>query len=204
MRQLTFIRPGKLEWAEVSVPRLEMRQEAIVRPIVVGRCDLDTGYVAGGWPTQIGIYAAGIAVALGAGRVVYVDTYENRLALAQRFGARARNPPIALKPEYGIVVDSCRDADTLRRAIRATELEGIFTSCTIHRGDATPLPLQEMYWKGITFRTGCPNVRSQIEPVLDLCAAGFDPSLLETIVAPFDDAPDAFLDDAVSVAVRRA
>jgi hypothetical protein len=60
-----------------------------------------------------------------------------------------------------------------------------------------------LYWKGITFRTGRPNVRSQMEPVLDLCTHGFDPSILETVIAPFEQAPDAFLDDAISVAISR-
>jgi threonine dehydrogenase-like Zn-dependent dehydrogenase len=335
VRQLTFIKPGKLEWWDVPEPKIRQPGEAIVRPIVVGRCDLDTGYVrglaplatgnaigheciaevvdlgdevkafklgdrvvvspqiccgtcsfcrrgltgrcsavpfaasygmgregnyggaasdfvrvpyadamlvrlparsdpikmigaadavldawrcvgpylqerpgcsvlvVGGWPSRIGIYAAGVAVAMGAARVDYADTDEVRLALARRFGATALRQPIELNQQYGIVVDAAGDADVLRQAIRATEPEGIITSCTIHRGDATPLPLQEMYWKGITFRTGRPNVRSQMEPVLELCAHGFDPSLLETIVAPFEAAPDAFLDQAVSVAISR-
>jgi hypothetical protein len=125
------------------------------------------------------------------------------LALAQSLGATALKRPLELHSIYGIVIDACGDADVLRQAIRATEPEGIITSCTIHRGDATALPLQEMYWKGITFRTGRPNVRAQMESVLDLCASGFDPSALHTIIAPFDEAPEAFLDPAVSVAVSR-
>lgn len=336
MRQLTFIKPGTLEWWDVPEPRLQGPAEAIVRPLVVGRCDLDTAYVrgqaplaggnaigheciaevvalgegvarlrpgdkvmlspqiccgtcgfcrrghtgrcssvpfaasygmgreggyggaasdrvrvpfaeamlvplpagsdpvkmigaadaaldawrsigpylrerpgcsvlvAGGWPSRIGIYAAGIAVAMGAGRVDYLDTDDERLALARRFGATARKLPLELDAEYTVVVDSCGQADVLRQIIAATEPEGIVTSCTIHRGNATPLPLQDMYWKGITFRIGRPNVRAQMEPLLALCADGFDPSLLETVVAPFDDAPEAFLDEAVSVAVSRA
>jgi len=41
MRQLTFIKPGVLEWHDVPRPGLATDKDAIVRPIVVARCDLD-------------------------------------------------------------------------------------------------------------------------------------------------------------------
>ena len=54
MRQLTFIGPEKLEWRELPEPKLRGQGEAIVRPIVVGRCDLDTAYVRGRIPLATG------------------------------------------------------------------------------------------------------------------------------------------------------
>jgi len=45
MRQLTFVKPGQLEWHEVPRPRLAAETDALVRPIAVGRCDLDL-YIA--------------------------------------------------------------------------------------------------------------------------------------------------------------
>ncbi|MEJ1179749.1 MULTISPECIES: zinc-dependent alcohol dehydrogenase [unclassified Pseudarthrobacter] len=42
MRELNFISTGKLEWIERIDPRLITGDDAIVRPIVVGRCDGDT------------------------------------------------------------------------------------------------------------------------------------------------------------------
>jgi len=50
MRHVVFIGPGKLEWRETRDPLLQGPDEAIVRPIVVGRCDLDTMYVTGRMP----------------------------------------------------------------------------------------------------------------------------------------------------------
>lgn len=47
MRQLTFIEPGKLEWWDVAAPRIEDRQQALVRPMYVARCDLDVGIMSG-------------------------------------------------------------------------------------------------------------------------------------------------------------
>ena len=38
----------------MPAPRIHRPEEAIVRPIVVGRCDLDTGYVRGSIPLATG------------------------------------------------------------------------------------------------------------------------------------------------------
>jgi threonine dehydrogenase-like Zn-dependent dehydrogenase len=50
MRQLTFVEPGKLEWREVSGPKLDADVEAIVRPVTVATCDLDLALVRGKAP----------------------------------------------------------------------------------------------------------------------------------------------------------
>ncbi len=50
MRQLMFIKPGSLEWREVPEPQLQGSKEAIVRPMVVARCDLDAAIYYGKAP----------------------------------------------------------------------------------------------------------------------------------------------------------
>ena len=50
MRQLTFVKPGLLEWWDVPEPRLQSPEEAIVRPLAVARCDLDVAIIAGKAP----------------------------------------------------------------------------------------------------------------------------------------------------------
>jgi threonine dehydrogenase-like Zn-dependent dehydrogenase len=47
VKQLTFVGAGRLEWREVSEPRLEGDGEAIVRPLAVATCDLDLAFVRG-------------------------------------------------------------------------------------------------------------------------------------------------------------
>jgi len=54
MQHAVFIAPGQLEWREVAAPKVQSPSEAIVRPIVVGRCDLDTMYLAGRMPLASG------------------------------------------------------------------------------------------------------------------------------------------------------
>jgi threonine dehydrogenase-like Zn-dependent dehydrogenase len=160
--------------------------------------------VMGGLASVIGIYAAGIAVALGAGRVDYVDDDPRRLAEAAKYGANAIARPCDLTGVYEIVVDADGQADTLVQALRATEPEGLFTSVSIHLRPLTGLPLIELYHKGITFRTGRANVRAQTEALLPLCTHGhFDPAMIDTQLYTFDDAPAAWLDDAVRTVAAR-
>jgi hypothetical protein len=47
MRQLTFEGPGRVAWRDAPEPALDSGAAAIVRPRVLGRCDLDVGFVRG-------------------------------------------------------------------------------------------------------------------------------------------------------------
>ena len=159
--------------------------------------------VVGGWPSRIGIYAAGVAVAMGAARVDYVDTDDARLAQAQRFGATAPKQPADLDHQYGIVVDSAENADALRQAIRATEPEGVLTSCTVHRGRCDTASVAGNVLEGNHVSNGTAKRAFTDGADPRPLQRGFDPSILETVIAPFEQAPDAFLDDAISVAISR-
>jgi threonine dehydrogenase-like Zn-dependent dehydrogenase len=50
MRQLTFLGPGELEWREVPEPRLQVDDDALVRPIAATTCDLDVAIIRGQTP----------------------------------------------------------------------------------------------------------------------------------------------------------
>lgn len=41
MRQLTYVRPGEVEWHDVPDPSVRHPTDAVVRPLAVARCDLD-------------------------------------------------------------------------------------------------------------------------------------------------------------------
>jgi alcohol dehydrogenase len=47
MRQLTFVRKGRLEWREAPEPRLQDPGDALVRPFAVARCDADAALIFG-------------------------------------------------------------------------------------------------------------------------------------------------------------
>ena len=50
MQQLTFRGPGRLEWEDVPAPELSGAGDALVRPIAVATCDLDTQVILGRAP----------------------------------------------------------------------------------------------------------------------------------------------------------
>ena len=53
MPQLVLDRPGKADWTNVPVPALSGSGDALVRPIAVATCDLDTAINAGAFPMQL-------------------------------------------------------------------------------------------------------------------------------------------------------
>ena len=52
MQHLLFEGPGKLRWAETVEPVIEHDRDALVRPIAVARCDLDTAIALGLYPMK--------------------------------------------------------------------------------------------------------------------------------------------------------
>lgn len=161
--------------------------------------------VIGGLPAVIGIYAAGIAVACGAGAVDYYDDDLVRLAEAERYGATPIRRGYAEPDEsYEIVVDSTITPTALIEAFRHAEPEGLVTSVGIHLGETAAAPFMDSYHKGVTYRTGRPNCRQHMETVRDLCCSGgFAPHTVTTTMFDFDDAPAAWADAALRTACAR-
>jgi threonine dehydrogenase-like Zn-dependent dehydrogenase len=53
MAQLVLTEPGRAQWTDVPVPVLTGDVDALVRPIAVATCDLDTWINAGGFPLPL-------------------------------------------------------------------------------------------------------------------------------------------------------
>ncbi|MBO3675313.1 zinc-binding dehydrogenase [Streptomyces sp. NEAU-YJ-81] len=58
MQSLWFVEPGRLEWREVPTPVLKGDADALVRPVIAGRCPLDVPILQGRLPVPPG-YAIG-------------------------------------------------------------------------------------------------------------------------------------------------
>ncbi len=149
--------------------------------------------VGGGGPGSIGLYASAIAVAMGAPRVVYVDTDERRLSIAREVGAEAIAglPDERLGP-FPITVDASADPAGLALAVGSTGPDGVCTSTGIYFTNDTPMPMFEAYVSGITFRTGRVHARPAMPAALELIASGrFHPELVTTRRAGWEEAPEA-------------
>jgi threonine dehydrogenase-like Zn-dependent dehydrogenase len=151
--------------------------------------------VGGASSVSIGLYAAGIAVALGAESVLYVDADPNRRSIAETLGAETLDQtPKRLGP-FPITVDASAGPEGLALALRSTAADGTCSSTAIYFHEQPSLPLLEMYTKCVTFKTGRAHVRDAMPHVLQLAAEGaLHPELVTTSTVAWADAADALLD----------
>jgi alcohol dehydrogenase len=159
--------------------------------------------VLGGVAQSIGLYAAGLAVSLGAADVRYLDDDATRRAVAARMGARAE--PLAVKDRDGaekfeITVDASGNPDVLRFAFASTAANGTLTLVSMYFGEATPVPLEGMYAKSMGLLNERIHARTLLPPVLAYCATGrFHPEAVTSRIVPFSQAAEGILDPAPKI-----
>lgn len=169
-------------WRAVGPYRAELAalDEADRRVLVVGR-------------QSIGLYAAGLAAALGYG-VDYVDTDSQRLASAEKLGATVHDrpkPDKSLNP-YPVTVHTSADPAVLAATLRVTWPDGVCTDTGIYYQGAVEMPLLPMYTRGVRFVTGRVNARAVIPEVVELLEAGCDLAPAVDRVVPWNDAADVW------------
>jgi threonine dehydrogenase-like Zn-dependent dehydrogenase len=156
---------------------------------------------------SVGLYAAMFAVAAGSSQVDYVDTDAARLTVAEKLGANAVQgaPPRRMKSRYSIVVDTSASAEGLQCAVRSVEAEGVVSSCGCHFNDALPMPMDEMYGRGVHFYTGPGQGGPNVALALDWVVAGrVRPELVISEVAAFDDAPMVLAEPSLKPVLTRS
>ena len=181
-------------WRTVG-PYLEQQPES---PVLIA---------GGGMSGSIGLYAVGIAKALGASQIDYLDNDLGRLELAKSLGANPLEfkdtPPIRLG-RYPITVDASANPASLAAVLRSTEPGGVCTSIGIYYGRETPLPLLEMYTSGLTFKTGRAMARPAIPKILELVQSGqLQPQQVTSEQANWGDAAEALLHYRTKLIISR-
>jgi alcohol dehydrogenase len=159
--------------------------------------------VLGGATPVIGVYAAGMAVCLGASVTDYVDANAQRRERATAYGARALETIDAADRHYEIIVDASGSAAQLLAALKRIAPEAIVTS--VAPGVVGPeFPMAELYSKGLTYKVGRPNCRAGHDGALRAWSTcGFAPERVQPLIRPFDTACETWLDPALFVAVSR-
>jgi threonine dehydrogenase-like Zn-dependent dehydrogenase len=152
--------------------------------------------VLGGLAQSVGLYAAGAAVAQGAGRVLYLDDDPGRCAAAAAMGAEtAAFTGASPREPFEIVVEAAGSAAALGFAIRSAARNGVVTSVAIHLSRETPLPLTDAYYKGLTLTVARVDSRTHLPGVVDCLACGrLHPEHVTHRIARFADAGDAMAD----------
>jgi threonine dehydrogenase-like Zn-dependent dehydrogenase len=164
----------------------------------------DVLVVGGGGARSIPLYAVDAALALGAASVTYVDTDAGRLAVAQQLGAQV----VEGKPErslgaFPVTVDGTATPDGLVDTLRLTDWGGRCTSIGQLEPES-PLPLFELYTRGVHLHIGRAMARPAIPPILALVAAGrLRPQLVTSATVAWEDAPEALLEPATKLVLSR-
>jgi threonine dehydrogenase-like Zn-dependent dehydrogenase len=168
--------------------------------------------VIGGGGQSIGLYAAGLAVAHGAGAVDYFDDGDSRLEVAESLGARvhkiASNRKKSMLPEitgrYDVVVEASSAAQRLRDAIRALRPGGVCTGTGYYLAPGTKVPVMDMYATSATLKVGVSNVRPFLPEVLDFVAStGFAAEKVTSLLADWEDAPEAYTAHTTKLVLHR-
>ena len=154
---------------------------------------------------SIDVYAVAIAIALGSEQVDFAGGREGAAKLAADFGADvvAVGFPERLG-SYPVTVDASGSHEGLACALRSTSPDGVCTSVGIYFEPTTPVPLLEMYTKGIVFLTGRVHARPAIPTVLGLIASGsLDPTPVTRRAVDWDDAPEALAEHLEKLVISR-
>ena len=187
-----------------------------VAPLLEQEPGAEVLVVGGEGARSISMYTCALAVALGAGRVDYIDHVAEHLELARALGA---NPIEATGPEqalpyparfprrlgaYPITVEASAHPDGLALALRSTAAGGTCTAVGIFYEEYTRVPLLEMYTTGVTLRHSRVPARAAMPAVLELIADGrLDPRPVTTATVSWPDAVDALLEAPVKLVVSR-
>ncbi|MBW0273574.1 zinc-binding alcohol dehydrogenase [Nocardia sp. MH4] len=167
--------------------------------------------VLAGAAQSIGLYAAGLAVAHGAEVVDYVDHRPERLAIAEKLGARAH--PIATGKlrrtdlparHYDIAVEATSTAAGVDAALRTLRPGGICTPVGYYLAPGTKVPLMHMYANDATLKIGVSHVRPHLPDLLDFIAGTeFPAETVTTLLADWDDAPEAYRAHTTKLVLHR-
>lgn len=182
----------------------------IVPPL--GRTPGGSVVILGGAAQSIGLYAAGIASRLGAEAVVYADDSQERLGIAAALGAEVihyvpnRRRPIhrVLSDRFDIAVEATSTGAGVRSALRLLKPGGFCTAVGYYVAPCTPVPLMHMYASDATLKLGVSHVRPILPELLEFVArTGFPAEEVTTLTAPWEDAPDAYVEHTTKLVLYR-
>lgn len=183
-----------------------------VAPQLAAAPDDATVLVIGGGSRSIGLYAAGLAVALGAHRVDYIDDDPDRLVIAEDLGAtvhevsrrRWTSVSSAITSAYDVAVEASSTEQGLRDALRALGPGGVCTATGYYVGTGTKVPVMDMYATSATLQVGVSNVRPRLPELLDFVArTGFPAERVTSTLLPWEEAPEGYAAHATKLVLHR-
>lgn len=140
---------------------------------------------------SIGLYVCDIAIALGAGEVLYVDPDPEHRKIAESFGARTAESLDPVRHGFDLAVEATGRVDELAAALKCLAPEGFCESAGNHFRPGE-LPLLDMYLTGVTLRVARDNVRAHLPDALTLAqTTGVSPRRVVSDILDWEQLPDA-------------
>jgi 2-desacetyl-2-hydroxyethyl bacteriochlorophyllide A dehydrogenase len=150
----------------------------------------------------VGLCAIQAAGASGAGRVLAIDTVEDRLEMARSFGAdaihlteddvRARVKDATEGRGVDVTVDAVGHPDAFDMACRLTRKAGTVSAIGVY-AERMEVHMGVVWIKALTVRTGHANVIGHVDEVVRLMDEGkLDPTPLVTHHMKLSEAPEAY------------
>ncbi len=150
----------------------------------------------------VGLCAVQAAKAAGASEVIAIDTVEDRLKMAESFGAtpvhlteqepRAEVKKLTEGRGVDLAVDAVGHPDALDLALRLARKAGTVSVTGVY-AERAEVHMGVLWIKALTLTSGHANVIKHLDPVLELISAGkLDPAPLVTHHMKLDEAPEAY------------
>jgi 2-desacetyl-2-hydroxyethyl bacteriochlorophyllide A dehydrogenase len=166
------------------------------RPLAEG----ETAAILGMGP--VGLCAVQAARAAGASEVVAIDTVEDRLRMAESFGAtpvhlteqdpRAEVKKLTQGRGVDLAVDAVGHPEALDLALRLARKAGTVSVTGVY-AERVEVHMGVLWIKALTLTSGHANVIKHVDPVLELLSTGeLDPAPLVTHHMKLDEAPEAY------------
>jgi 2-desacetyl-2-hydroxyethyl bacteriochlorophyllide A dehydrogenase len=166
------------------------------RPLAEG----ETAAILGMGP--VGLCAVQAAKAAGASEVIAIDTVEDRLKMAESFGAtpvhlteqepRAEVKKLTEGRGVDLAVDAVGHPEALDLALRLARKAGTVSVTGVY-AERAEVHMGVLWIKALTLTSGHANVIKHLDRVLELLSEGkLDPAPLVTHHMKLDEAPDAY------------
>jgi 2-desacetyl-2-hydroxyethyl bacteriochlorophyllide A dehydrogenase len=150
----------------------------------------------------VGLCAVQAAWAAGASQVIAIDTVEDRLRMAESFGAtpihltegdpRGEVKKLTEGRGVDLAVEAVGDPDALDLALRLARKAGTVSVTGVY-AERTEVHMGVLWIKALTLHSGHANVIKHLDPVLELISSGkLDPAPLVTHHMTLDEAPEAY------------
>ena len=154
---------------------------------------------------SIALYATQAALALGAEAVDFASDDHEALSLATKLGARPVETDFARREARYPIVADCGTSETgLLYSLSSTEPEGVCHSATYLPQPSVAVPLGRLYTLGIRFQIGRAHAVSLLPEVMPLIAdRRLRPGEVTTLTVPWEEAPEAWLEETIKLVVTR-